>query len=96
MTDYNIVFWTNVKRYQKLRGYSDADMAKLLGQSTSTYKTSKSDMVGTGIRRLGLYTEALDVSAVDLVEEWTDDEWDAYVKDRESDDLCKNRHKSAN
>lgn len=80
MTDYNIVFWTNVKRYQKLRGYSDADMAKLIGQSTSTFRTSKSDMVGTGFRRLGLYTEALDVTAVDLVEEWTDEEWEAYVK----------------
>lgn len=89
MTDYNIVFWTNVKRYQKLRGYSDADMAKLIGQSTSTFRTSKSDMVGTGIRRLGLYTEALNVTAVDLVEEWPDEEWDAFLKERGASEKVK-------
>lgn len=86
MIDYNEVFWTNVIRYQKLRKLSNSEMAEKTNQLRHSFVNAKSTRRGTSIKRLGLFARALDVQDVDLVEVWSDEEWEAYLKESADDE----------
>ena len=79
MTNYNEIFWDNVNRWQKFRKLRDVDMADRLELASKSYSKMKSARPGVSLKKLGNYIEALEVDPADLLDEWTDEEWERFV-----------------
>lgn len=80
MDDQNEIFWDNVVRWQKYRGFTNKEMGDKLGITVSSYNNVRATRPGVSTKKLSCYTYALDCEVADLFDTWTDEEWEKFVK----------------
>lgn len=80
MDDLNEIFWRNVARWQKYRNLTNQAMACELGIKEASYAVNKYNRVGVSVKKLGRYADALEIDPIDLLDEWTDEEWERFVE----------------
>ena len=80
MDDQNEIFWGNVVRWQKYRGFTNKEMGDKLGITVSSYNNIRNTRPGVSTKKLSCYTYALDCEVADLFDTWTDEEWEKFVK----------------
>lgn len=77
----NDIMWANIKRWQKLRKVPNEVMAESIGVNPSGYINAKSRRSGILSTKIPLYIKPLGISLTDLFDEWTDEEWERFVKE---------------
>ena len=80
MNDYNEIFWDNVIRWRKYRGFTNKVMSEKLEITLPSYNNVRVTRPGVSIKKLNRYTYALNCEPADLFDTWTDEEWEKFVK----------------
>lgn len=68
-------FWQNVERYQRLGEIADDEIARYLGIRLVGWQNYRRTKSNASLTRIEKIAEALRVQPLDLMEEWTDAEW---------------------
>lgn len=74
-----LIFWRNIDRYVALRGMTFNQLAQKTKQNYSALQTLRTRQSNIGIESMTKYANALDIQLVDLLEDWTDEEWESYL-----------------
>lgn len=68
-------FWQNVVRYQRLGEITDDEIAKYLGIRLVGWQNYRRTKSNASLTRIEEIAEALRVQPLELMEQWTDSEW---------------------
>ena len=74
MRDLRVIVGENVKRYRLETGLKPTPFAKRAGYRSSDLKQLKAGELNTSLVKLQKLAEALGVSVIDLVEDWSEEE----------------------
>lgn len=75
----------NINRYMKLNNIQRRHLEQEVGGATIQNMLTKKTTNGCSILSLQKIAMALGVSTIDLVEDWTDEEWEKITKESGAD-----------
>lgn len=75
----------NINRYMKLNNIQRRHLEQEVGGATIQNMLTKKTTNGCSILSLQKIAMALGVSTIDLVEDWTEEEWEKFTKESGAD-----------
>lgn len=75
------IFWENAERYRKLKNIFQKDLEVALGMNKGRYVNLKHARNFPTPKEMDKLIEFYEIQAVDLFDDWTDEEWEKFTKE---------------